>query len=560
MSARRLQDLKPSQLTLEDVICPICLSILVEPVTMPCSHSLCMPCFKQHVAETSLACPVCRTRISIWVRRNTKSNRLVNNRLWQMIKEKFPEKIEARLQGKDDSDDEGFFVREPRVCAPGEIRQEFEALIQQEQQELASRRSQEEEASTRLILKLQEEEKMKLRQRRAQEEQMCQEDEVLALQIKEEEKAQVKLSTKIAATPAKGPMDMYIGQSTPSSQGKLLLPDMMPHSSKMSPMKNMSSRYPGNYATSPKSMLEALNTPSASYSSHNTNSGRNNFGGFSRNNSASSNDSSDLKHGRSLREITSSQSSESESEDLLRVTKIKKNRHAATSGKENVMDLENENPHKSERHKSRLCSPKRMERHKKMSKTFQLDCSDTELETKSRKYPSDDETDIDEEDLDLREVKSKKISDVPRRKVGDEERSQVTKTKVEENFEVEDEKSNENRLYVDDNNVSLDYSVILNGEDFSADIEKLKEEQLKIEERLKQEEQDRLFAEYLQKHFNQSSHQVDRSRGSEDEYALRKRKPVIGSQKSTRNKGSPSHKRQRQTTLKEVMAKRQKRS
>ncbi|XP_064103023.1 E3 ubiquitin-protein ligase rnf168-like [Macrobrachium nipponense] len=187
MSARKKLDLKLSQLTLEDVICPICLSILVEPVTMPCSHSLCMPCFKQHVAETSLACPVCRTRISVWVRRNNKSNRLINNRLWQVIKEKFPEKIEARLQGKDDLDDEEFFVREPRVCAPGEIRQEFEALIQQEQQELASRRSQEEEASTRLILKLQEEETMKLRQRRAQEEQLCQEDEVLALQIKEAE-------------------------------------------------------------------------------------------------------------------------------------------------------------------------------------------------------------------------------------------------------------------------------------------------------------------------------------------------------------------------------------
>ncbi|XP_064103009.1 E3 ubiquitin-protein ligase RNF168-like isoform X2 [Macrobrachium nipponense] len=400
---------------------------------------------------------------------------------------------------------------------------------------------------------------MKLRQRRAQEEQLCQEDEVLALQIKEEEKAKAKPSTKLAATPAKGPMDMYIGQKTPSSQGKLLLPDMMPHSSKMSPKKNKSSRHPGNYATAPTPMLEALNTPSSSYSSHNTYSSRNNFGCFPRNNSASSNDSSDLRHGRSLREITSSQSSESEAEDLLHATKIKKKPRAATSGKENVMDLENEDPHKSERLKSRLCSPKRMERHKKMSKTFKLDCSDTEIETKSRKCPSDDETDIDEEDLDFGvEENSKKIRDVPRREVGDEERSQDIRTILEESFEMEDKKSDENGLSVDGNNVSLDYSVLLNGEDFSADIEKLKEEQLKIEERLKQEEQDRLLAEYLQKQLNQSSYQVDRRRGSEDEYALRKRKTVTGSQKSTKNIKSPSHKRQ--TTLKEVMAKRQKRS
>ncbi|KAK8728728.1 hypothetical protein OTU49_009115 [Cherax quadricarinatus] len=54
--------LAKTQLSLADVMCPICLSILVEPVTLPCSHSLCRPCFNQHLAKTSLECPICRRR------------------------------------------------------------------------------------------------------------------------------------------------------------------------------------------------------------------------------------------------------------------------------------------------------------------------------------------------------------------------------------------------------------------------------------------------------------------------------------------------------------------
>ena len=46
------------------------------------------------------------------------------------------------------------FVPVPRVSAPGEIRQEYEAQIEREQKELASRRSQEEEASNKLIQQL----------------------------------------------------------------------------------------------------------------------------------------------------------------------------------------------------------------------------------------------------------------------------------------------------------------------------------------------------------------------------------------------------------------------
>lgn len=94
-----------SELKLANVTCPVCLSILIEPVTMPCSHELCMPCFKQYVEETSLLCPVCRKRISTWARQASREGTLINKRRWKMIKQCFPENVKRRLNG-DESDDE----------------------------------------------------------------------------------------------------------------------------------------------------------------------------------------------------------------------------------------------------------------------------------------------------------------------------------------------------------------------------------------------------------------------------------------------------------------------
>ena len=51
---------KTTNLTLCEVTCPICMYILVEPVTMPCNHELCLKCFKENISETSLKCPMCR--------------------------------------------------------------------------------------------------------------------------------------------------------------------------------------------------------------------------------------------------------------------------------------------------------------------------------------------------------------------------------------------------------------------------------------------------------------------------------------------------------------------
>lgn len=93
-------------LSVEDCMCPICMCIMVEPVTMPCKHTLCYPCFKQNVEEASLACPMCRVRISVWARRSSKNGTLVNKKLWTQIQQLFPEKVEKRQKGLDDSIEE----------------------------------------------------------------------------------------------------------------------------------------------------------------------------------------------------------------------------------------------------------------------------------------------------------------------------------------------------------------------------------------------------------------------------------------------------------------------
>ena len=91
-----------------DFICPICLEILVEPVQMPCKHELCIQCFKTHVKDTSLNCPMCRVRIAVWVRKNSKTNTLVNQERWALIQSLFPERIKRRLEGLDDIEDDHY--------------------------------------------------------------------------------------------------------------------------------------------------------------------------------------------------------------------------------------------------------------------------------------------------------------------------------------------------------------------------------------------------------------------------------------------------------------------
>ncbi|XP_012555355.1 E3 ubiquitin-protein ligase rnf168 [Hydra vulgaris] len=120
-----------------DFLCPICLQILIEPVQMPCKHELCMDCFKQHVYNTSLTCPMCRLRISVWARKNTKTNSLVNTDRWDLIKKMFPERVKRRLDGLDDLDSsfDEYYAPVHIISSKGELQKEYEAEVKKLQEE-----------------------------------------------------------------------------------------------------------------------------------------------------------------------------------------------------------------------------------------------------------------------------------------------------------------------------------------------------------------------------------------------------------------------------------------
>ncbi|XP_062328645.1 E3 ubiquitin-protein ligase RNF169 [Osmerus eperlanus] len=107
----------PSQLlTLEEARCPICSEILFEPVTMPCSHSVCLHCFKRTVELTSLCCPLCRLRVSSWARKQSREKNLVNTELWDIVRRSYPERCKSRMEQRACETH-----REEMFCPPGQI-------------------------------------------------------------------------------------------------------------------------------------------------------------------------------------------------------------------------------------------------------------------------------------------------------------------------------------------------------------------------------------------------------------------------------------------------------
>lgn len=96
-----------TDLKLDDVMCPICRSIVIEPVSLPCKqHVLCYFCFEKTIENNTLTCPICRKRIGSWLRSATKNRSLINSKLWLEIQEKFPEQVKCKQNGEDDGVEE----------------------------------------------------------------------------------------------------------------------------------------------------------------------------------------------------------------------------------------------------------------------------------------------------------------------------------------------------------------------------------------------------------------------------------------------------------------------
>ncbi|XP_056642507.1 E3 ubiquitin-protein ligase RNF169-like [Diorhabda sublineata] len=194
-----------STLVLNDVLCPICRSILIEPVSLPCNHDFCLVCFENTMENANLVCPLCRMRVGSWLRKTKKENSLINTELWKYIRDKFPKHVNNKLNGIDEN-----IIEEQRdivVAYPGEIRKEYEIQKQKEDEEQRKKREAEIKASEELIKKLKAEEDS----RRVMLEEKMRLDEAIAKKLAEELAPKPESTPKIKHTPNKlGPMDKFL--------------------------------------------------------------------------------------------------------------------------------------------------------------------------------------------------------------------------------------------------------------------------------------------------------------------------------------------------------------
>ncbi|XP_075426347.1 E3 ubiquitin-protein ligase RNF168 [Ascaphus truei] len=173
-----------SLLPWSECLCPICREILQEPVTLPCGHTLCSPCFQMTVEKASLCCPFCRRRVSSWARHRARTRTLVNSELWETIQRQYPDECQRRASGQETEElDDGFVVYPaPQLCKPGEIRQEYEAEISKIEAERLAQEEAERKASEEYIQKLlaveEEQQRLAEAKRREMEEQLRRDEEL----------------------------------------------------------------------------------------------------------------------------------------------------------------------------------------------------------------------------------------------------------------------------------------------------------------------------------------------------------------------------------------------
>ncbi|XP_028637308.1 E3 ubiquitin-protein ligase RNF168-like [Grammomys surdaster] len=167
---------KAKALTLEECHCLLCMEFLIEPITLPCNHTMCKSCFKALLRKTKLFCPFCRSCISSWARNHTHVDSLINKELWETIQSQYPEECRRRDPGEERPS--LVFNDDPPVrllSNPGELRKEYEEemiRMEAERQAIEERQNRAtEEFIWQLLAKEFEEEKLWEEKRRLEEQQ-----------------------------------------------------------------------------------------------------------------------------------------------------------------------------------------------------------------------------------------------------------------------------------------------------------------------------------------------------------------------------------------------------
>ncbi|KAM6258162.1 E3 ubiquitin-protein ligase RNF168 [Porphyrio hochstetteri] len=219
-----------SPLLLSDCLCHICMEILVEPVTLPCNHTLCNSCFQLTVEKTSLCCPFCRRRVSSWARYNAQRNTVVNWELWEKIQKKYPKECESRINGQGLEEEVCPPHPQHQLSKPGEVRQEYEAEMSKVEAERRAHEQEENKASEEYIQQIlaEEEEENRLAEERQREiEKQLKQDEELAWQLSnslnEDSKGHVLSSPSPAGSVSSetSPANLYKVKNKPSCSGDI---------------------------------------------------------------------------------------------------------------------------------------------------------------------------------------------------------------------------------------------------------------------------------------------------------------------------------------------------
>ncbi len=72
-----------------DFDCPVCMTIMAEPSSLPCKHTICMQCIRM-IQESNPQCPLCRTKLAAGY------IPVVNEVLQKKFKERAPDKYAER--------------------------------------------------------------------------------------------------------------------------------------------------------------------------------------------------------------------------------------------------------------------------------------------------------------------------------------------------------------------------------------------------------------------------------------------------------------------------------
>ncbi|XP_029422019.1 E3 ubiquitin-protein ligase RNF168 isoform X2 [Nannospalax galili] len=173
--------------SLSECQCQICMEILIEPVTLPCDHTLCNPCFQSTVEKASLCCPFCRRRVSSWTRYHTRKKSLINTKLWEVIQKHYAKECKLRINGQESKEIVDDYQPVHLLSKPGELRREYEEEISKVEAERRASKEEENKASEEYIQKLlaeeEEEEKRQAEKRRSEMEEQLRIDEELARKL-----------------------------------------------------------------------------------------------------------------------------------------------------------------------------------------------------------------------------------------------------------------------------------------------------------------------------------------------------------------------------------------